>query len=54
MARDGRSFWAKLDWWGKLEVLGIGAVLIFCAIAAIDPVLADAIIFEIEKFLRGW
>jgi len=54
MARDSRSFWAKLDWWGKLELLGIGALLAFCAISAVNPVLADAIVFKIEMLLRGW
>jgi hypothetical protein len=44
MSNRGGSFWARLDWWGKLEVLGIGVILAYAALSVIDPVLARSLL----------
>jgi len=53
MARDSRSFWARLHWIDRLEVLGILAMLAYCALAAIDPVLARAIGYAITDAIAN-
>jgi len=49
-----RGLWAQLDWWGKLEVLGIIAIVAFCALAAVDPVLADSLFNSVADPLRSF
>jgi hypothetical protein len=53
MAHDDRSFWAKLDWWGKLELLGIAAMIGFCMLTVIDPILARSIAYAVADIIRG-
>lgn len=51
MSNRGGSVWSRLDWWGKLEVLGIGLALVYCIIAAINPVLAESIGFALVDII---
>ncbi|KAB7518781.1 hypothetical protein [Halosegnis rubeus] len=43
MARDGRSWWARLHWWDKLEMVGAALIFLFVVLAGINPVLAESL-----------
>jgi len=45
--------WAQMDWIARLEVIGIILMLAYCALAAIDPVLADSVGNALIDFLRS-
>ena len=54
MSNRGGSVWSRLDWWGKLEVLGIGVVIAYAALSVIDPVLARSILHSITDPARAF
>jgi len=52
MARDSRSFWARLHWWDKLEMVGAVLIFLFIVIAGVDETLARSILYAVTDFLR--
>jgi len=43
MARDSRSFWARLHWWDKLEMVGAALIFLFIIFGAVAPVTARGV-----------
>ena len=58
MARDSRSFWARLHWWDKLEMIAVALIFVLIVFGAVAPVTARGVtnvVFDsLESFFSSF